>query len=440
MALRSPKRSSCSDVPSSINHVGHSTFRPRVTFPQGRGRGARLAVAGRSRRLPGRLWWIAAAVALAALFAGCGTTAWQPVTPSGDEIIVSLTDEAQQPHVVLAGGSLGTVYRVRSDSETAPVVAARGVGKGSVINALLSDPRAPHTIYAGTNAGLYLSSDDGSSWQRRDQSGFPTADAFETLAWGIQPEVLYAGSEEHGIYASVDGGLHWTRASRGLPPKANIYALLTDRASDTLYAGIIGQGIYKASLSASGPSSATTLDWSLSSSGLPANSDVFAILLVPQGGLGGSHPTLYAGTADGLYTSTDSGASWQSTGSGLPAARILALTDYPSRPGLLYAGTDSTVYQSTDAGRNWTLLASGLATHIAAIVAAPSSSGAPVLFAAGDRLARYPEVSAPSLTPLWLGLGVAFVVGVLMLLFGRRGSQEGWPEAHTDTPARTFRE
>jgi len=62
--------------------------------------------------------------------------------------------------------------------------------------------------------------------------------------------------------------------------------------------------------------------------------------------------TLYAGTGDGLYQSTNGGASWRKVGGG-PRARALAIA--PTAPRAFYAGTDGVgIVQSTDSGATWT--------------------------------------------------------------------------------------
>ena len=62
--------------------------------------------------------------------------------------------------------------------------------------------------------------------------------------------------------------------------------------------------------------------------------------------------TIYAGTiSDGVYMSTNAGASWTAVSSGLPAApntAITALAIDPAVPSTLYAGTGWCVYKTTN--------------------------------------------------------------------------------------------
>ena len=65
--------------------------------------------------------------------------------------------------------------------------------------------------------------------------------------------------------------------------------------------------------------------------------------------------TLYAGTTDrGVFKSTDGGATWSGSTTGLTSIAVGALVIDAQTPTALYAGTtDRGVYKSTDAGASW---------------------------------------------------------------------------------------
>ena len=70
-------------------------------------------------------------------------------------------------------------------------------------------------------------------------------------------------------------------------------------------------------------------------------------------------PDLFAGTGDGVYVSSDGGASWFSSADGLTSRLITTLASTDS---MLFAGTyDSGVFQSTDRGAHWLPVNDGLA-------------------------------------------------------------------------------
>jgi len=113
---------------------------------------------------------------------------------------------------------------------------------------------------------------------------------------------LYAGMNGAGVYKSTNSGATWTAATTQ-PADTRIKAMVIKK-SDTkiLYAGTYGGGVYK-----SGDSGGT---WTACASN-PGNLNIMS-LSIDDGG------TIYAGTEDGIYKSTDACASWTGLDSGLP--------------------------------------------------------------------------------------------------------------------------
>jgi uncharacterized protein (TIGR03437 family) len=121
----------------------------------------------------------------------------------------------------------------------------------------------------------------------------------------------------------------------------------------TLYAAEYGGGVFKSS---NGGAS-----WSASSSGL-TNLGVLALVIDP------SNPaTLYAGTIKGgVFKSSNGGASWSASNTVLPYD-VRALAVDPWNPSTLYAGIDAIpngggVFKSTDGGASWSASSAGLFT------------------------------------------------------------------------------
>ena len=70
--------------------------------------------------------------------------------------------------------------------------------------------------------------------------------------------------------------------------------------------------------------------------------------------------TLYAGTAIGVFKSTDGGRDWGLVNAGLTDTYVRALAIDALTPTTLYAGTHGGVFKSTDGGATWEKLKNGL--------------------------------------------------------------------------------
>jgi hypothetical protein len=116
---------------------------------------------------------------------------------------------------------------------------------------------------------------------------------------------------------------------------------LVRNAKDSLFAAASGVGVYR-----TGNAGAS---WTLVSSGM-TDIDIYSLAVDSAG-------RLYAGTASGLFVSTDEAASWTRC-AGFPdlAARVVAAA--PS--GRVYVGTSAGVYTAAPGDTVWQSLAAGL--------------------------------------------------------------------------------
>ena len=220
--------------------------------------------------------------------------------------ISSLAVDASGQHVVAVGfsASAGVLYS--------------GDG-GATFNAVLVPPDAQsqpasviavdgtsETFQMGTKDGVAESMDGGQTWHVADL-GFDTFPAFSLATSPITGASVYAGSWDFGVAASTVNGDFWTRSGR--PP------------------------------------------WDAQSIAADANGS-----------------TLYAGTGDGLWVSTDSGAHWTKS-TQLHSGVVSALAADPSQPGAVYAAVygatvaSGGLWRSLDFGSVWQNIDAGLQSH-----------------------------------------------------------------------------
>lgn len=195
------------------------------------------------------------------------------------------------------------------------------------VYAMVIDPSNNDIMYTGSStSGVYKTTDAGVTWNPANSGLLNTA----VLSLGISasnPQVVYAGTNYNGttdgVYKSTDGGGSWTRLINGIQEtNRGIQAIAVD----------------------------------------PTNPDIVYI-------------AVFDGVADspvGLYKTTDGGNNWNPSINGIGAIKnFLSLVINPVNPNIVYAGSSfstststgpSTIYKTTDAGANWFESNSGLPT------------------------------------------------------------------------------
>jgi photosystem II stability/assembly factor-like uncharacterized protein len=237
------------------------------------------------------------------------------------------------------------------------------------------------TIFAGTDSGLWRSSDWGYRWDRaqgsdRGESLKEIGAVRSILALGPR---VYVGADT-GLYVSDDFGQTWART--GL--EVAVGAVMPSRypqSDPTLFAGT-ATGLLR-SVDGARTFVAT------------AARDMWIHRLEWPG------PALVIATARGVLFSKDGAATVAPAGTGLPAgdARALAVSSYFIVDPVLFAGVGTSgVYRSQNGGATWT--ASGLDGHTVTDLVWLG----PFLYAASDRGLFRSEDAGRTWTPLGEGL------------------------------------
>jgi photosystem II stability/assembly factor-like uncharacterized protein len=271
------------------------------------------------------------------------------------------------------------------------------------------------SLYAGTSLGIFVSTNSGVTWAVVDTSGerryvksfsavvgdmfvstgsavFRTTDkgsSWSSVVQGLVGDVgplvsagtnLYAGTGIAGVFLSTDLGTSWTLASNGME-----YLPVTALESNAgkLVAGTYAAGVF---LSTNSGNTWTAANGGISGACLGAGSDMSnspstrhaatsgplkngAIPIPPRGIFVkvllryGSY--LFAGTKNGLFRTSDEGASWTSV---IAPSRFPEVNSLASSGMNLFAvwgvGGQATqsdgVFVSSDSGVNWTAASNGL--------------------------------------------------------------------------------
>src|SRR5829696_8826647 len=214
--------------------------------------------------------------------------------------------------------------------------------KGDGIHALTQSPKNPDLLFAGTNRGVWRSSDAGDRWEQLNTSATPGLINIESLA--VDPRdsnVIYAGTW-YLPYKTTDGGRTWNISKTGIIDDSDIFAIEIDDRNPNHVIASACSGIYETKNAGA--------NWR-KVQGIPSQSRRTRAIL--------QHPSVpgvvYAGTTEGFWRSDKGGDpdSWMVTTS--RQLEINSIAVHPSRPDMIFIGTNNYgVMVSNDGGKSFT--------------------------------------------------------------------------------------
>ncbi|HQD64590.1 MAG TPA: hypothetical protein PLJ16_05135 [Casimicrobium huifangae] len=270
-----------------------------------------------------------------------GGNAWVAATtqPGNLWLTALLVDPANGTRYYTASRG-GGVYKSANAGTTWAACGSTGLGSLRINSMAMN---ATGTLVVGTEAGVFKSNDCG-NWSIAN-SGLPVATTMPVTALLPDPlaaNTLYAGVDGAGIYRTVTGGTAWT-AVAAQPANLRVTALaIKPAAVATLYAATMGGGVFVSADSGT--------SWSACAA-LPGSANTLSLSIDALG-------TLVAGTESGVALSGDGCASWSSitagwTGSGPQATgqgplKFTAVAQAQEAARTLHAGNRSGTVQHTD--------------------------------------------------------------------------------------------
>jgi photosystem II stability/assembly factor-like uncharacterized protein len=238
---------------------------------------------------------------------------------------------------------------------------------GARVTWLDFDPVQTSTLYAATALGLFKSLDGGDSWTPAG-SGLPSVAATCVAVARSNPSVVYAGTYL-GVYKSTDAGASWVAKTANVWDADTLAVAADPTATSTILVGLPNAGVARTTNAQPRWDTASPLPtWSLANTGL---TDFYVTALLADTVL---PAVFYAGTATGMFKSTDRGLTWAPASTGLPAALVACLAADPVAGGVVYAGTSgSGVYRTRDGAAMWTSAGPGIANpNVNALAVDPS--------------------------------------------------------------------
>ncbi len=199
--------------------------------------------------------------------------------------------------------------------------------------------RSGATLYAARTSGLYRSVDGGATWQNT----FANLDeGLAATAVATLEQTVFVGTKG-AVLRSDDAGDTWHISGLVTPPPLVVALAVSPNFTEdgTVLAGTAEDGVF-----VSTDRGASWVPWNFSLLDL----NVYALALSPH--YAQDH-TVYVGTESGIFRSSNGGRGWRELPFPMDVAPVLALG--VSANGTIYAGTeDHGLYASTDGGAAWT--------------------------------------------------------------------------------------
>jgi hypothetical protein len=306
-------------------------------------------------------------------------------------------------------------------ADWAPGGSLPGLGGGRIWS-LAASPGTAGLVVAGTDAGVYTSTNSGTSWSATSLKG--------VRVWAVgfdarDAKRIFAGTDGAGAELSTDGGATWTAVSTGLPDlTVRAFAFGLDGIAAATNKGVAlspdgtswhDGGLEKYSISAlavaaNSPSlvlvaaadrgdlsngylfrySGSGTTWQALASGLPASAIATSVAAGPLSTSVTKRP-LIATTSRGMFRSGDGGSTWTASTGVAETLTVTSATFSPLDPNLVYAGADAggssggDLLRSTDGGSSFSASDAGLPTktrEVESIAVEPTTP--PLVIAALD--------------------------------------------------------
>ena len=223
-----------------------------------------------------------------------------------------------------------------------------GLGGGGGLFSPAASPHDPNLMFVSCDmSGFYRSEDAGKTWRMLDKRQMRSAIDMSPVFHPTDPNIVYAWGDG-ALRISRDKGLTWQPLTQKPAWEGSAISHLAINRADPRLMLAGGEGAY-VSQDAGGT-------WS-KASGVAGR--VVGLYVLPTG------PVCFAGTDQGVFRSTDRGATWQPCNARLPATELRGLCggcDLKTGAALLYCTVPSRaengryvggVFKSVDQGDSW---------------------------------------------------------------------------------------
>ncbi len=271
---------------------------------------------------------------------------------SGDVFSLAADIDNKSGGEILAGTSDGVFLSTNNGTSWSSI----GLTGSRICNlAMCKDESGVVNIFANDDAGnLYLSSDNRLHWsrispKRRHYSCMVMSSTYPLAVYRDNDgEMRLFTRTEDGLFRSIDKGKSWTSIADGIPDSyMNAIACIPDEEGEiTLLAGARGPGVFRSTNDGN--------DWSISNTGL-TNTRIQTLFVIPSPDEDESSALLAGTKNSGIFLSNDYGESWTAINEGLiyPEAEYFAVCPDEDGNQDFFAATSSGLFVSKNLGSRW---------------------------------------------------------------------------------------
>lgn len=233
---------------------------------------------------------------------------WQPAGAVDLNIKYVLLDD-NQANIIYIASDKGVFKTEDSGSSWRNILSVRGESR--IANFLLFDPKNKNCLYAAASGGVFYTLNEGGSWKRIFHGRNSSEN--QCLALAILPTAIYLGTKA-GLFISYDNGLSWQRAIEKLGNSSiysiacdskepnNIYVVATDAVYRSLDSGQTWEKVFfMSALEPDNKEEEINEDGDEERRGSKLN-----YIAIDQN----NSNFLYLATASGIYYSQDKGKTW----------------------------------------------------------------------------------------------------------------------------------
>ncbi|MBI5214140.1 MAG: T9SS type A sorting domain-containing protein [Ignavibacteriae bacterium] len=225
------------------------------------------------------------------------------------------------------------------------------------IQKVILNPKNHNSVWAGTTEGIYFSSDAGATWNLNLNLPYTLVNDLLIHSNDTNKMIASVGNFKttgFGVYRSTDGGASWNKLS-GIPDFSGKTLLgMYESNPDIIYASVadsttgVGQLMKSTNFGTTWTSLPTNVYWGVQ--GWYSH----YIAVHP------TNPNLLFHAAVGTVYSADGGSSFFGTNGGYSDNHGFAYD--PNNPDVLYTANDDGIYRSTDFGATFTDIGFGMMT------------------------------------------------------------------------------